>query len=264
MIGARPDVLLIDDSLVDLRLLMDLMTLRDLRFAVGQEPERGYEQAVLLRPALILLDVRMPRMDGFAVCRRLKANPITRDIPVIFLTAATDLEERLAGFAAGGVDFIGKPFDPREVLARVGVHLELAARRVNESNVSTPSADESGDTTLASKDQVIVNTAQKLLRDQITSPPSLEQLARLVGVNRRRLNDAFQAFLGQPVFGWLREERLRQAHALVFKTDTSVSTISDCLGYSTPANFTKAFRDRYGITPTELRASRSKPVAAAD
>lgn len=57
MTGARPDVLLIDDSLVDLRLLMELMTLRDLRFAVGREAERGYEQAVVLQPALILLDV---------------------------------------------------------------------------------------------------------------------------------------------------------------------------------------------------------------
>ena len=138
MTGARPDVLLIDDSLVDLRLLMELMTLRDLRFAVGREAERGYEQAVVLRPALILLDVRMPRMDGFTVCRRLKANPVTRDIPVIFLTAATDIEERLAGFAAGGVDFICKPFEPREVLARVGVHLELATRRIDENRDATP------------------------------------------------------------------------------------------------------------------------------
>lgn len=261
MTGARPDVLLIDDSLVDLRLLMELMTLRDLRFAVGREAERGYEQAVVLRPALILLDVRMPRMDGFTVCRRLKANPVTRDIPVIFLTAATDIEERLAGFAAGGVDFICKPFEPREVLARVGVHLELATRRIDENRDATPQEPISAEVAVTTKDQVIVATAQKILRDQLVSPPSLEELARLVGVNRRRLNDAFQGFLGQPVFGWLREERLRQAHALVFQSDTSISVISDCLGYSTPANFTKAFRDRYGITPTELRISRPKLAA---
>lgn len=254
MTDSRVDVLLIDDSLVDLKVLIDLMTLRDLRVAVGQDGERGYQQAVLLQPGLVLLDIRMPGMDGFAVCRRLKSNPETRDIPVIFLSAATEVEERLQGFAIGAVDFIGKPFEPREVLARVGVHLELAARRLGEADRTATATV--ADSSEKSQDQQIVATAQKIMRDSIANPPSLDQLARLVGVNRRRLNDAFQGFLGSPVFGWLREERLRQAHDLVVRTETSVSLISDCLGYSTPANFTKAFRERYGITPTELRNSR--------
>jgi DNA-binding response OmpR family regulator len=258
MIGSRADVLIVDDSPVDLRLLMELMTLQDLRFAVGQDGERGYNQAVLLQPGVILLDIRMPGVDGFSVCRRLKSNPQTRHIPVIFLTAATDIEERLTGFAVGGVDFIGKPFDAREVLARVGVHLELAARRSAEAGTDAtvpPVARES--TAPPSKDQVLVTAAQKILREAIATPPSLDKLARLVGVNRRRLNEAFQSYLGQPIFGWLREERLRQAHDLVTRTDSPIALISECLGYSTSANFTKAFRDRFGVTPTELRSSRS-------
>jgi DNA-binding response OmpR family regulator len=263
MTASRADVLIIDDVLVDLRLLMDLMTLRDLRFAVGRDGEHGYQQVLALRPGLILLDVRMPGVDGFMLCRRLKTNPLVRDIPVIFLTAATDIGERLAGFAAGGVDFITKPFDPREVLARVGVHLELASRRANEianvdpMGVETSTRNIRSDDANPSPDELIVMTAQKLLRNAISTPPSLEELSRLVGVNRRRLNDAFRDFLGQPVYGWFREERLRLGYSAVFETESAISVISDRLGYSTPAHFTKTFRDRYGVTPTELRASRT-------
>lgn len=260
MNGSRVDVLLIDDSPTDLRLLMQLMTLRDLRFAVAQDGDRGYQQALVQRPGLILLDIQMPRMDGYAVCRRLKANPLSSEIPIIFLTASSDLEARLNGFAVGAVDFISKPFAPEEVIARAGVHLQLAARRMSEREgvmaAAAITAEAEGAGEVSSEDDVIVVAAQKVLRDSMVRPPSLEELARRVGSNRRRLNEAFQAYCGQPVFGWLREERLRLAHEMISGSGAAVSVISDCLGYSTPANFTKAFRERYGITPSELRQKR--------
>jgi DNA-binding response OmpR family regulator len=260
----RADVLLIDDSVADLRLLMDMMTLRDLRVSVALDGERGYQQAVLLRPSLILLDVRMPGLDGIATCRRLKSHPITQGIPVIFLTAANDLAERLEGFGAGAVDYIGKPFDVHEVMARVGVHLERVAPPQSESTVM----DEDGSASAQARVDVrLVVTAQKIMRETITNPPNLDRLARLVGTNRRRLNEAFQALCGQPVFGWLREERLRQAHRLVSRTSTPFSQISQLLGYSTAANFSKAFRLRYGSSPSEMRAylqGLHEPAPAAD
>jgi DNA-binding response OmpR family regulator len=246
----RADVLLIDDSVADLRLLMDMMTLRHLRVSVALDGERGYQQAVLLKPSLILLDVRMPGLDGIATCRRLKAHPGTQAIPVIFLTAANDLAERLEGFAAGAVDYIGKPFDVHEVMARVGVHLQRVAPPRSDLSVLDEEASASAQ---AQVDVRLVVTAQKIMRETITDPPNLDRLARLVGTNRRRLNEAFQALCGQPVFGWLREERLRQAHRLVSRTSTPFSQISQLLGYSTAANFSKAFRLRYGSSPSEMR-----------
>lgn len=254
----RTDILLIDDSITDLRLLMDFLSLRALRVSVATEGERGYEQAVALQPGLILLDVRMPGMDGYAVCRLLKANPRAAEIPVIFLTAATDRDERLTGFSLGAVDYISKPFDPEEVLARVGVHLRLAQRR----SAVAPASDTVGAdhvATQVTRDAVLVTGAQRVLLNLIQAPPTLDELARMVGSNRRRLNEAFQSLCGQPVYGWFREERLRRAHDLLMNSDTSVSVIADTLGYSTPANFTKAFRERYGCSPTELRANRFKP-----
>ena len=247
--ASRADLLLIDDSITDLRVLLDFLALRALRISVATQGERGYEQSVALQPGLILLDVHMPDMDGYAVCRLLKANARTADIPVIFLTSATDLDDRLTGFSLGAVDYITKPFDPEEVLARVGVHLRLAERRAADSTHPAVSPSE------ATRDAVLVRSAQRVLLDLIHSPPSLDELARMVGSNRRRLNEAFQLLCGQPVFSWFREERLRRAHDLLMKSDVSVSVIADNLGYSTPANFTKAFRERYGCSPSELRAS---------
>jgi len=250
---SRVDVLLVDDSVTDLRLLMELMPLKDLRFSVALDGERGYQQAVALEPSLVLLDVNLPDMNGFTVSRRLKANPKTAAIPVIFLSASTDLAHRLQGFAAGGVDYISKPFEPEEVLARVGVHLQLAARRAvdTQASAANPSLSELPSGSL---DVVLVNGVQKILSDRLSDPPSLDELARMMGTNRRRLNEAFQALCGQPVFSWLREECLRRAYSLVVSTDTSVTVISDTLGYSSAANFTKAFRDRFGYSPRELRS----------
>lgn len=236
-------VLLVDDSTADLRLLMELMTLRGLRLSVALDGERGYDRALAQQPGLVLLDVGLPGMDGYAVCRLLKANPLTRQIPVIFLTVADDLDSRLAGFAAGGVDYIAKPFAAQEVLARVGVHLQRRSQ-----------APAAGDAVAVSSDSVLVTAAQRLLREQLASPPELDELARQLGSNRRRLNEAFQALCGQPVFGWFREERLRRAHELVCHSDTALAEIAEALGYASPATFTRAFSERFSLPPREMRA----------
>lgn len=245
--GRRTDILLIDDSLTDMRLLVSLMTSRRLRVSVAFDGAKGYRQAELLQPGLILLDVRMPVMDGFATCRLLKENPKTRFIPVIFLSAASDISERLKGFAVGGVDYICKPFHEQEVLARVGVHLELVPRTMQEDADAVEAAEP------RNSDAFLVSAAQKILRQLISEPPTLEGLARELGTNRRRINEAFQACCGLPVFGWLREERLRQAHYLLGSTDMPVTEIAEYVGYSTSANFAKAFRERYACSPSALR-----------
>lgn len=241
------DVLLIDDSLTDLRLLMDMMSSRRLRVSVALEGERGYWFAVTQCPGLILLDVRMPNLDGFATCRLLKANPKTRSIPVIFLTAADDLDERLKGFALGAVDYVGKPFHVDEVMARVGVHLNLV-----QKSQDTPE-DEGEAAAAGSREAVLARAARNLLRETIADPPSLDELARRVGTNRRDVNRIFQTHHGMPVFAWLREERLRLAHQMVCSTDMPLTMISEQLGYSSSANFARAFRERFGFPPRDLR-----------
>lgn len=118
-------VLLIDDEPTNLALLSDILERRGLELMTARNGETGLEIARAGRPDLILLDVMMPGIDGFETCRRLKADPATREIPVIFSTILTDLDDKLAGFRVGGVDYLTKPFQEEEVAERVGRHLDV-------------------------------------------------------------------------------------------------------------------------------------------
>lgn len=256
---AQPTILLIDDSVTDLRLLMNLMLSRQFRVNVAFNGQDGYHKAELLLPDLILLDVNLPRLNGFATCRLLKQNPCTRHIPVIFLTAMGDVSHRLDGLALGAVDFIGKPFNEEEVLARINIHLALA--EVNRAASAAAALPAGIDATPAApppmpiqgKDAVLVQAAQAHLREHLATPPSTEALARVLGTHERRLSQAFQLHLGCSVYAWLREERLQQAHHLLASTQVPIATLSDVLGYSSPANFAKAFRERFACTPRQVR-----------
>ncbi|MBF1999801.1 MAG: hybrid sensor histidine kinase/response regulator [Synechococcales cyanobacterium M58_A2018_015] len=124
-------VLIVDDNPTNLSILSTALSSAGLRFRVAVDGESALAQAERTLPDLILLDVQMPGIDGFETCRRLKANPATQAIPVIFTTALADSDSKVKGFALGAVDYIPKPFEQQEVLARVQVHLQL--RHLTES-----------------------------------------------------------------------------------------------------------------------------------
>jgi putative two-component system response regulator len=117
-------VLVVDDTPTNLTLLAQVLK-PDYRVLLAVNGHKALEIAQRQSPDLIVLDVMMPELDGYEVCRRLKAAPATRRIPIIFLTALTRPEDESAGFEAGGADFIHKPFNPATVLARVRTHLQL-------------------------------------------------------------------------------------------------------------------------------------------
>jgi len=120
----RPLVLVVDDTPVNLQLALGILK-NDYRVKVATSGAAALELAVATPPDLILLDVVMPEMDGFEVCRRLKANPITSLIPVIFLTSRIEEEDEKMGFLVGAADFVHKPFSPPIMALRVKTQLEI-------------------------------------------------------------------------------------------------------------------------------------------
>jgi len=124
-------ILVVDDEAESRALLTTILTAEGYEVRPADGGELALASVAVRRPDLILLDVRMPGIDGFEVCRRLKENPETRDIPLMFLSASVGLPERVEGFHLGAVDFVSKPFQRDELLARVHTHLELAALRAN-------------------------------------------------------------------------------------------------------------------------------------
>ncbi len=124
MSGYSQKILVTDDTPANISLIHGILgALYEVLFATNGE--EALETAILEKPDLILMDVMMPVMDGFEACRRLKADARTQDIPIIFLTALADSDAILRGFEAGGVDYICKPFQERELVARVHTHLSL-------------------------------------------------------------------------------------------------------------------------------------------
>ena len=122
-------ILIVDDIPANLAVAVEYLEGSNFQVMVAQDGEEGIERAQLVRPDLILLDIMMPGIDGFETCRRLKAIESTRDIPVIFMTAMADLADKVAAFAAGGVDYVTKPFQVEELLARITTHLTLRAQQ---------------------------------------------------------------------------------------------------------------------------------------
>lgn len=118
-------ILIVDDNPTNLSVLSEALSSAGYRFRVAVDGAAALALVERNQPGLILLDVQMPVMDGFETCRRLKENPTTQAIPIIFMTALTDTESKTEGFSLGAVDYIPKPFDQQEVLARVRVHLQL-------------------------------------------------------------------------------------------------------------------------------------------
>jgi CheY-like chemotaxis protein len=115
----RPTILVVDDNPTNLELFHLTLRNKDYRVLVAEDGRSGYERAEKALPDLILLDVMMPGMDGFETCRRLKENVLTKEIPVVFLSAVADKQERSHGGAAGGCEFLEKPVRPSTLLAAV-------------------------------------------------------------------------------------------------------------------------------------------------
>lgn len=118
-------ILIVDDTPNNIRLLFDVLDRAGFDVSVVKSGEKALEKLNNIQPDLILLDVMMPGIDGFETCRRIKANPENADIPIIFMTALSETDNKVIGLQLGAVDYITKPIQVEEVLARVNIHLGL-------------------------------------------------------------------------------------------------------------------------------------------
>ncbi len=132
----RYKLLIVDDVPKNIQVAANILQKSGYQMAFAQDGPTALEQTLAHQFDLILLDIMMPHMDGFEVCRRIRENPANRDTPIIFLTAKNDSESIVQGFKMGAVDFLTKPFNGAELQARVSTHLELyrSRRRIRAAN----------------------------------------------------------------------------------------------------------------------------------
>lgn len=255
MTAHAPHLLIIDDRPDSVELLMHFLASRSLKMTIATDGEQGLKEARKDGLDLILLDLRMPGMDGFEVCRRLKADVHTAAIPVVFLTASADIDDKLKGFELGAVDYIVKPYHEREVLARVFVqlHHKWKVDRL-ETMVGQRAIQAVGDR--AFPDEQLFAKALTLLEARMSDPPGLIELASELGTNERKLTDVFRRRVGLTVFDYFSELRLETARHLLESSGMRIQAIASHVGYLNAGDFTRAFRRHFGVTPRDYRKAR--------
>ncbi|MDM0008916.1 helix-turn-helix domain-containing protein [Variovorax sp. J22G73] len=259
----RAHILLIDDNIEELQLLLGVLREAGHRISLAFDAMQGYRRVTALQPDLVLLDVRMGGNDGFTTCRLLKADPATARIPVIFVTSSSTVEERLTGLREGAVDYILKPFEPAEVLARVAVHLALSGSQ-QQARACMAEAESALENAARGErtDRVIAQAVERLVRADLAQVPALPELAARVGTHEKRLSRAFREQTGRTVFEFVRDARLAEAQRLLGTSALSVEEVALAVGFSGAANFSTAFRERFGCTPTAFRQAPLSCTAA--
>lgn len=173
----RGDILVVDDTAANLRLLTRLLQDAGYQVRAVTSGVRALAAARQSPPALVLLDIRLPDLDGVEVCAQLKADPVTSQVPVIFISALTEAETKINAFSAGGVDYVTKPIQPDEVLARVATHLALRELHLRLSEANARLASQIG----------ALKEANERLVSQVRARQAAEEAnARLLEHERQR------------------------------------------------------------------------------
>jgi DNA-binding response OmpR family regulator len=252
-----PHVLIVDDDPDQLRLLVAALRNTSYRVSVALNGDQGYARAAVLLPDLILLDVRMPGRNGITIARLLKTNPATQHIPIIFLSALIEQDDRLSGLRAGGVDYITKPFFVEEIQERVRIHLMLARHNLPPGQ---DGPDGQADGAAAPPSQSPANltlkqVATEYILGNIQNPElKSSDVAASLGLSMRRLNMVFESSDGLAAFEFIRQERMRRAALMLAQSTLSIADVALEVGYLNSANFSTEFKKFWQKSPTQLRS----------
>lgn len=262
---SRPLVLVIDDN-DDMRLLLSKTLGGHYRVISAADGRLGLKLAARYVPDLILCDVMMPEMDGYEFTRKVKEEMLTSHIPVLMLTACSLDSQRIEGYESGADGYISKPFSTDMLVARIE-SLLLNRRRIFDlsrgagaavdnaaANAEPPDPTETAASGAADLDNEFFNRFLEIFNESIGDPDlSVDSIASKLGLGRSQFYRKIKALTNYSPVELMRRLRLRQARTLLSTTDRTIGEIAYCTGFSTPAYFTKCYREAYGETPTELR-----------
>ncbi|SDS13563.1 response regulator transcription factor [Pseudomonas oryzae] len=182
-------VLIVDDLPDNLALLSDALEQAGHMVLVALDGATALERMQRLKPDIVLLDARMPGIDGFETCRRIKARAEFEDVPVLFMTALTESEHVLEGFAAGGVDYVTKPIHPEQVLARVASHLRTARALRQAREAAQPPAAPDAEAVRAALTRRYQLTAREVeVLEWVACGKTNRDIGEILGLSPRTVN----------------------------------------------------------------------------
>lgn len=256
--GSKPLLLVIDDNR-DIQTLLTALLSPEYDVITASDGSAGLRKAMRYVPDLIVCDVMMPGIDGLECCRRLKAELSTSHIPVLMLTACSMDEQRVQGYESGADGYLSKPFSGDVLRARCESLIRNRKRIRELWTSSSPrqqqeSAPEEKRRPKSDIDNDFYDRFVALFTAEMGNPDiTVDSIAARLGMERTQLYRKIKALTNFSPVELMRTLRLREARRLLTTTDSNISEIAYATGFSTPAYFSKCYRDAYGETPTEVR-----------
>jgi len=210
----------------------------------------GVQQALEIIPDLIISDVMMPKRDGNELCRILKNDEKTSHVPIIMLTAKADSESKMHGLETGADDYLVKPFEARELLARM--HNLIKQRQQLRERFSREIVLKPQDIAITPKDEVFLNKVKAAVEKHLSDENfEVEELGKQVGMSRSQLHRKLRALTDQTPSQFVRSLRLARAVELLKQDAGTVAEIAYQVGFGSQAYFTKCFHEQFGCSPKE-------------
>ena len=225
------------------------------RILEAVDGETGLDLARRMLPDLVLSDVMMPGMDGYALCRALKTDPETDFIPVILLTARAEPSDRLAGLREQADDYLTKPFDVNELLTRIE-NLIAIRRRLRDRFKAEPSGQlHPSPASVEPADRQFLDRVQAIIEANLGNDAfNVEQLALELAQSRGHLHRRLRDLVGESPSDLIRRMRLERAAQLLEAGAGTVAEVAYSVGFKSVAHFSNAFNDLYGVRPSGWRA----------
>jgi len=227
--------------------------LKEYQVVHAQNGVEGQKEALALVPDLIVSDVMMPKMDGFALTQALKQDKVTSHIPVLLLTAKHSIDDRKSGYKHGADAYLAKPFDEEELKLRLQ-NLLLQRERIRAHYSRAESIKPSEILTENAEDQFMQNVFILIDEERANQDLTVEWLAHKLAMSRTQLHRKLTALSGQSPGKLIQSRRLSWAAVRITETQLDISEIAYAAGYNDPAYFSRAFKQMYGQSPSVYRS----------
>jgi YesN/AraC family two-component response regulator len=241
-------ILLVEDD-VDILNYLDTELSAKYRVYRANNGKDGLNKALKYMPDIIVSDIVMPEMDGLTLCKLLKTNDKTCHIPIILLTAKTNVEQRIKGIEMGADSYIPKPFNLNHLETRIQKLIEL---RIKLKTKYSADKEDELDFKILSSDEKLLQKFNEKLREQISNPDlRVESISKELGLSRVHLNRRLKAITNESPGNYIRNFRLKQAAFLLTSHKMSIAEVAYAVGFSSHAYFSNIFKEHFGISPSE-------------
>lgn len=224
--------------------------------------KEGWQKTLAAHPDLIVTDVSMPLMDGIELCKKIKADPRTKHIPVVILTALTGEDKHLKGLEIGATDYITKPFNFEIMLSRIRNILseQHALKKALVKHVEAKSSE----VKVESADEKFIQQAMQVIEKNLSNPDfSVEELSRELYVSRVAIYKRIFNLTGKSPLDFIRSIRLQHAAQLLEKSNLTVAEVAYEVGFNNPKYFAKFFKAEFNVVPSAYQAQKKNKTEAS-